>query len=153
MGNVSSGGGTSNNLGTAPEEKYTGFYIQDDVKLTRTLTVNLECAGSSRPPGPSGTIAWHTSTMGAKIQSVAEQPARRSMSAAITLAIQNATNFKKLAPRIGFTEQILHNLVVRGGYGIFYPPAQFTGTMASPVTASPHRLAAWTTMASQWVRV
>jgi hypothetical protein len=33
------------------------------------------------------------------------------------------TNFDNWAPRVGFTYQTLPNFVVRGGYGIFYPPS------------------------------
>ena len=37
------------------------------------------------------------------------------------------TNFKNFAPRIGFAYQLMPKLVMRGGYGIFYPPS-FRGT-------------------------
>ena len=36
---------------------------------------------------------------------------------------QNDTNYKHFAPRIGFAYQIMPKLVMRGGYGIFYPPS------------------------------
>ncbi|MGA2170158.1 MAG: hypothetical protein ABSG62_18325 [Terracidiphilus sp.] len=128
---ASNGSATSNNLGTAPEEKYTGFYIQDDVKLTRTLTVNLGMRWEFQTPWTErhNRLAYF------------DYDAQNPIGGAIGEEVyvggnnsrhQNATNFRNFAPRIGFTEQISHRIVVRGGYGIFYPPSQFTGTMASP---------------------
>jgi hypothetical protein len=132
MGNVSSGGGTSNNLGTAPEEKYTGFYIQDDVKLTRTLTVNLGMRWEFQTPWTERHNRLAYFDYGAQNPIGGGATGEEVYVGGNNSRHQNATNFRNFAPRIGFTEQILHNLIVRGGYGIFYPPAQFTGTMASP---------------------
>ena len=41
------------------------------------------------------------------------------------------TNYKNFAPRIGFAYQIMPKLVMRGGYGIFYPPS-YRGTGPAP---------------------
>ncbi|MGH9538193.1 MAG: hypothetical protein ACRD3H_09730, partial [Terriglobales bacterium] len=41
------------------------------------------------------------------------------------------TNYKNIAPRFGFAYQLLPKLVMRGGYGIFFPPS-FRGTGPAP---------------------
>ncbi len=41
------------------------------------------------------------------------------------------TNYKNFAPRIGFAYQVMPKLVMRGGYGIFYPPS-YRGTGPAP---------------------
>ena len=132
MGHPSNSAGTSNNLGTAPQEKYTGFYIQDDVKLTRTLTVNLGMRWEFQSPWTErhnrlAYFDYHAQNPigGGAIGEEVYVGGNNSRH-------QNATNFRNFAPRIGFTQQVLHNLVVRGGYGIFFPPSQFTGTMSNP---------------------
>jgi hypothetical protein len=123
---------TSNNLGTAPEEKYTGFYLQDDVKLTRTLTVNLGVRWEFQTPWTERHNRLAYFDYGAQNPIGGGAIGEEAYVGGNNSRHQNATNFRNFAPRIGFTQQISHNLVVRGGYGIFYPPSQFTGTMASP---------------------
>jgi hypothetical protein len=41
------------------------------------------------------------------------------------------TNYKNFAPRIGFAYQVMPKLVMRGGYGVFYPPT-FRGAGPAP---------------------
>jgi hypothetical protein len=70
------------------------------------------------------------------------------------------TNFGNVAPRIGFTYQVSPKFVVRGGYGIFYPPsiscgfetenAGFASTTVSPVTLNTISPNSAVTVANPW---
>jgi hypothetical protein len=117
MGNLSSGGGTSNNLGTAPEEKYTGFYIQDDVKLTRTLTVNLGMRWEFQTPWTERHNRLAYFDYDAQNPIGGGATGEEVYVGGNNSRHQNATNFRNFAPRIGFTDQMSHKLIVRGGYG------------------------------------
>jgi hypothetical protein len=127
-----SGGTTSNNLGTAPQEKYTGFYLQDDVKLTRNLTVNLGVRWEFQSPWTERHNRLAYFDYNAQNPIGAGAVGEEVYVGGNNSRHESATNFRNFAPRIGFSDQIAHNIVVHGGYGIFYPPAEFTGTMANP---------------------
>lgn len=128
-------GSTSNAFHTAPERHYIGFYGQDNFKLSKTIMLNLGLRYELQPPfterhnrqayfdytdaNPiSGSVGL--TLPGEEVFSTSGQRGLNSL---------NLTNF---APRVGFTDQILPKVVLRGGYGIFYPPSSFVGIQASP---------------------
>jgi hypothetical protein len=127
---------TSNAFHTAPEEHYWGFYGQDDWKATKNLTVNLGLRWEFQQP-------W---TERHNRQAFFDYSATNPISNAVGLSLPGEevysgdgtrrglykTNLSNLSPRIGFADQIAPKFVVRGGYGIFFPPASFVGIQASP---------------------
>ncbi len=128
-------GSTANNFHAAPQEHYVGFYGQDNWKATRNLTINLGLRYEFQTPwterdnrqayfnytainpisGPTG--------LNLPGEEVYSTPGHRGLT---------ATNWTNLAPRIGFTNQFSQKIVLRGGYGIFFPPQAFVGIQSSP---------------------
>ncbi len=129
------GGNTANTFHTAPEEHYIGFYGQDTFKPTNHLTFTLGLRYELQTPFTERhnrqahfdykAINPISSAVG--LQLPGEEVFSTSNSRG--LFAQNATN---VAPRFGFTDQVLPKLVLRGGYGIFFPPAAFVGIQSSP---------------------
>ena len=128
-------GNTSNNFHTAPQEHYVGFYGQDNWKATRTLTINLGLRYEFQTP-------W---TERHNRQAYFDYKAINPISGPTGLTLPGAevysssgnrgltsTNWTNVAPRIGFSDRISSKLVVRGGYGIFFPPQAFVGVQSSP---------------------
>ena len=129
------GGSTANSFHAAPEDQYWGFYAEDDYKATRTLTLNLGLRWEFQKP-------W---TERHNRQAYFDYTAINPISQAVGIALPGEeafstsnhrglynTNFTNFAPRIGFTEQFSPRWVLRGGYGIFFPPQAFVGIQSSP---------------------
>jgi hypothetical protein len=126
---------TTNNFHAAPEEHYWGFYGQDNWKATKTLTVNLGLRYEWQSPFTErhnrqayfdySAINPISNAAGLSLpgEEVYSTPGHRGLT---------YTNVTNLAPRIGFTNQVSRNIVVRGGYGIFFPPQAFVGIQSSP---------------------
>ena len=105
---------------------YFGWYVQDDWNPLPKLTLNLgmryeiqtaptyrhNVASVFNPNtlNPIGTAIGETATRCAAV-SLLQQPR----------LLQH--KFRNVAPRIGFAYQVGPKFVVRGGYGIFYPPS------------------------------
>jgi len=129
------GGSTSNNFHAAPEEHYSGFYGQDNWKATKTLTLNLGLR-----------YEWQTPfTERHNRQAYFDYNAINPISNAVGTAFPGEeiystsghrtlsdTNLSNVAPRLGFTDQLTHRIVLRGGWGIFFPPQAFVGIQSSP---------------------
>jgi hypothetical protein len=128
-------------------EHYLGWYVQDDWKATRKLTLNLgvryeiQTAPTYRHDQAS---VFNPDALN-PISGVVGQP---YLGALQFLSPDNRssynTNFSNIAPRFGFSYQAIPNLVIRGGYGIFYPPSTsccfegqsngFSSTTVSPTS-------------------
>jgi hypothetical protein len=113
---------------------FHGVYLQDDWKATRKLTLNLGLRWEVQRPVTDryNRQAWFDYSATNPISSAAGQSYLGELQFANsgTRGLFN-TNYKNFAPRIGFAYQLLPKLVMRGGYGIFYPPS-FRGTGPAP---------------------
>ena len=128
-------GSTANAFHTAPEDHYVGFYIQDNYKPTKNVTLNLGLRWEFQAPFTERHnrqayfdytgINPISNTVGLSL------PGQEVYSTSNHRGLYD-TNYSNIAPRIGFTDQIMSKVVVRGGYGIFFPPQEFVGIQASP---------------------
>ena len=107
---------------------YPAFFVNDDYKLNRKLTVNLgvryeipfartEAHNFLRGFDPT-VINPDIGIPGALVSAGAVSPKSRYRALA-------ANTYSNVAPRIGFAYQLRDTLVVRGGWGIFYGPLQY----------------------------
>jgi len=128
----------SGNTGIAISEVtrtwFHGLYLQDDWKATRKLTVNLGLRYEIQRPVTDryNRQAWFDYRAVNPISSSVGQNYLGELQFANSgqRGLFN-TNYKNFAPRIGFAYQVMPKLVMRGGYGIFYPPT-FRGTGPAP---------------------
>jgi hypothetical protein len=125
---VQDGGSTGITFNPAMTKYYLGGYIQDDWKPTPTLTLNLgiRYEVQTAPTYRHNAAAYFDPTAPNPIGTVLGQ----SLSGALTfLSGDNRSSYQinhdNVAPRIGFSYQVTPKLVVRGGYGIFFPPSLF----------------------------
>ena len=126
---------TSNEFHTAPEERYVGFYGQDNWRPTRTLTLNLGLRYEWQSPFTErhNRQAYFNYTAINPISSAVGQqlPGEEVYSTASHRGLFN-TNWSNVAPRFGFTDQVVSRVTVRGGFGVFFPPQAYVGIQASP---------------------
>lgn len=99
-----------------------GFFVQDDWRATRWLTVNL---------GVRYDIFTPFTEVGDRISNVDLSTGK------ILVAGQNAsrttnikTNYTNIAPRLGFAATIGRGTVVRGGYGMNFFPGNYSSSAA-----------------------
>jgi len=137
------------------------LYVQDDIKVTRKLTVNLGLRyelnfptqekngslGSFDPSGRGGKGAIVVVSEEALQKGVALHPATRLSLSTYRPLIQTAKELgireeslrvlgkKSFAPRFGLAYQITDKTVVRAGYGIFY--IQLDGNRESEFISPP----------------
>ncbi len=113
---------------------FHGVYLQDDWKATRKLTLNLGLRYEIQRPVTDryNRQAWFDYNATNPISSATGQTYKGELQFANSSnrGLFN-TNHKNFAPRIGFAYQLTPKLVMRGGYGVFYPPA-FRGTGPAP---------------------
>jgi hypothetical protein len=146
-------GGTVDNLSrTGFRWKYYAVYFQDDIKVTRNLSVNLglrydyEAAPTERFNQQNRGFAFdQASPLGAQIAGragVAECPACSNLRGGLLFAGVGGqpeeafdADRNNLQPRIGVAYQVNERTVVRGGYGLYYfPQAEFGGTTGFTVS-------------------
>jgi hypothetical protein len=125
---VLDGGNTGVQFNPAIIKKYVGFYIQDDWRVTRKLTLNL---GDRYEIQNAPTYRHNTAGF---FDPEAQNPLGYTMNTALPGAIVFTspdhrgtydTNYKNVAPRLGFSYNPVNKLVFRGGFGIFFPPSAF----------------------------
>ena len=94
--------------------KYMGYYIQDDWKLTHSLTANvgLRWEYFGRPVERDNRIASFDLATGEQVF-----PGQNGYPRSLV-----DPYYKNFAPRIGLAWQATDRIVVRAGYGIFYTP-------------------------------
>ena len=105
---------------------FHGWYLQDDWKVRRKLTLNLGLRYEIQRPVTDryNRQAWFDYNAVNPISSSVGQNYKGELQFANPgqRGLFN-TDYKNFAPRIGFAYQVMPKLVMRGGYGIFYPPS------------------------------
>jgi hypothetical protein len=128
---VLDGGNSQQGYNPAMTKRYWGGYLQDDYKPLSTLTLNLglryEIEGA--PTYRHDWAAYFNPNVTNPIGSAVGMslPGALQFLSSSHRGVYN-TNYDNWAPRIGFTEQVLPKLVLRGGYGIFFPPSVYLST-------------------------
>ncbi|WP_446742156.1 TonB-dependent receptor domain-containing protein [Silvibacterium acidisoli] len=114
--------GIANNPAVASQNY--GWYIQDDWKPTQKLTLNLGFRYEIQTP------VTYRHDQAAVFNPAVVNPISSQIGETVNGALQYLssdnrgsfnTNYKNFAPRFGFTYQARPNVVMRGGFGIFYP--------------------------------
>jgi hypothetical protein len=88
-------------------------YIQDDWKLTRTLSLNLGLRYEFATPTRERNLQWANYDLESRSYVQAKEGSLRDEA----LVASDRNNF---APRVGFAWSPMSKTVVRGGYGLFY---------------------------------
>jgi len=100
-------------------KRYTGFFVQDDYRMTEKLTLNLglrwEWQNSPR----------EASNNQSAVDLSLPNPGAGSVLGALAFASSKRqtffpTDYTAVSPRFGFAYQVVPSMVVRGGYGIYY---------------------------------
>ena len=128
----------SGNTGVSIQEVtrtwFHGVYLQDDWKATRKLTLNLGIRWEVQRPVTDryNRQAWFDYNA---VNPISSAVGKKYLGEQVFATSGNRglfnTNYKNFAPRIGFAYQVMPKLVMRGGYGVFYPPS-FRGTGPAP---------------------
>lgn len=103
-----------------------GTYLQDDWKATRKLTLNLGLRWEVQTPMTDYRNRLTTFNYNAINPITAAVNDGTNYTGALQFATsgnrgQYDADYKHFAPRVGFAYQLMPKLVMRGGYGIFYP--------------------------------
>jgi len=119
-------GTTPNNARLATEEKYFAFYVQDTWRIGRRLTLDYGIRYDLQLPVTERYNRMNN--FATKVANpVAGQAGLNSTGGLVFLNGDNRglwdADYKSFAPRVGLSYKITDKLVVRTGYGIYYPPA------------------------------
>jgi Carboxypeptidase regulatory-like domain/TonB dependent receptor len=116
---------TGYNKFPATDKHMLGWYLQDDWKATRKLTLNLglRYEVQTAPVERNDAQEYFNFTAINPISSRVgtNYPGELVFNSSSNRGLYN-TSFKNFAPRIGAAYQILDRLVARGGYGVFFVP-------------------------------
>ncbi len=113
---------------------FHGLYLQDDWKATRKLTLNLGIRWEVQRPVTdryNRQASFNYNAVNPISSAVGQNYlGQLEFASSGNRGLYN-TNYKNFAPRIGFAYQLMPKLVMRGGYGVFYPPS-YRGTGPAP---------------------
>ena len=126
---VGSGSMLINSKNAATKSEYNAYYLQDDWKVAHNLTINLGMRWDIDLPRTERYNAMETFTPG--IASPLAGPSGISwLKGGLQFAGVDGDSRRQFqpqwsdwAPRVGFAWQTMRNMVIRGGYGIFYAPS------------------------------
>lgn len=123
------GGSFTTGPSLAASQRSYNIYLQDDWKVTRSLTVNLGARWEYQTPYNErfNHLAYFDPSATDPITGLKGVLAFASS----THRYQSNPNQKDIAPRVGLAYTFLRNTVFRAGYGIFYLPGS-GGIGASP---------------------
>jgi hypothetical protein len=104
------------------------FFVQDDWRLTSTLTLNLGVRYEIFTP----FIEAHNQYANFDPKTVAVLEAGKGISS--TLGVK--TDYTGIAPRVGFAQMLPHKAVLRGGFGLTFFPVDYQAAIqnANPPT-------------------
>jgi hypothetical protein len=117
-------GSTGQNVNNVARAWLHGVYLQDDWKATRKLTLNLGLRWEvqrAMTDRYNRLFTFDYNAVNPACTAVGLNCAGAVKFATSGDRGQYDTNLKHFAPRIGFAYQLTPKLVMRGGYGIFYP--------------------------------
>ncbi|HEY1730996.1 MAG TPA: TonB-dependent receptor, partial [Terriglobales bacterium] len=123
---VLDGGTTGTTYNPAVAVHYIGWYLQDDWKPTPKLTLNLGFRYEFQ------TAPTYRHNVASTFNPTATNPISTAVGQTLPGELQFLssdqrgvydTNYANAAPRFGFSYRAMPKVVVRGGYGIFYPPS------------------------------
>jgi len=125
----------------ANQRKYLSFFLQDDWKVTRKLTLNVGMDYSLEFPITErhNRKMWLDPTAQLPISQVVELP----LAGGFRFADDNRRApfdlyTRQFGPRVGFAYQLFPHTVLRSGYGLFWIPAamtEVTGDTRAPAWA------------------
>jgi Carboxypeptidase regulatory-like domain/TonB dependent receptor len=126
------GSGTPNQTGVnafpATDKHLLGWYLQDDWKATRKLTLNLGLRYEiqTAPTERHNAQEYFDFTAVNPISSSVgfTVPGMLVFNSSGNSGLYN-TSYKNFGPRIGAAYQLRDKIVLRGGYGIFYVPSYY----------------------------
>jgi hypothetical protein len=127
-----SGGGYSNNIASAYEQFYQGFFVQDDWRITPKLTINLGLRWEYESPM---TERYNRQNDGFDFTDAnplqAQVPSLQLLGGLLFTTSSNRLPFKRdlnnFGPRIGASYRLFPNTVLRGGFGTNYSVTFQTG--------------------------
>ncbi len=123
---VGASGTTPNNARLALQEKYYSFYVQDTWRIGRRLTLDYGIRYDLQLPATERYNRLNNFARDIP-NPVAQQAGLKSTGGLVFLSGDNRslwdTDNKNFAPRLGLSYKLTEKLVVRAGYGIYYPPA------------------------------
>jgi len=90
------------------------FFVQDDWRATRWLTLNLGVRYELYPPFVEVNNLYSNFDMSSLQIKLAGKDTSRALGV--------NTDYKDISPRLGFAATLSHGMVLRGGYGISYYP-------------------------------
>lgn len=128
---VLDGGNSEEGYNPAVTKRYWGGYLQDDYKPLRNLTLNMglryEIQGA--PTYRHNSAAYFNPGIPNPIGSAVGEtlPGALQFLSSSHRGVYD-TDYTNWAPRIGFSYQAVPKLVLRGGFGIFYPPTVYVST-------------------------
>jgi len=115
---------------------YIAFFVQDDLKATSRLTLNLGLRWEQTQPFYEKYGQWANFTSAVtnttyKVPGALEFPTEPSDSFEVN------KDWKEFGPRLGVAYQMSDKLVLRGGYGIFYTPTGINYWSGTPYGFAP----------------
>ena len=118
---------------------YYGAYFQDDIRITKSLTVNIgmrwEREYGLQEKNNSMVVGFDTKTVNPLAANVTGILPKGVIEFAgvngNSIHVSNP-NLNKLAPRVGIAWQVAPKTTIRGGYGMFWAPQFAIGTPYNP---------------------
>ncbi|MEX2261251.1 MAG: carboxypeptidase regulatory-like domain-containing protein [Bryobacteraceae bacterium] len=125
-----SGGNVPTNAATSRTLEYYGLYFQDGWRATRRLTLNYGLRWEVQLPETERYNRLNYFDYAAS-NPLSQQVGRPLQGGFVFVDANNryprATDWRNFAPRIGLAYKITDKLVMRTGYGIFYPQVSSLG--------------------------
>ena len=118
---------------------YYGAYFQDDIRITRTLTVNVgmrwEREYGLQERNNSMVVGFNTTTpnpLAANVTGILPKGVIEFAGVNGNSIHVGNPNLNKLGPRIGLAWQVAPKTTIRGGYGLYWAPQFAIGTPYNP---------------------